>query len=129
MTRQAERLTGQQVIAAVSVETGVMIKALLAQRRTLDVVRPRQVAAFLMRRHCPHLSYPAIGRLLGGRDHTTILHAQRAIEALIPVDQGISAMVDRVEARLFPIKTDPLIQVPFHLLCAGYAASLQRAAA
>ena len=129
LARPPQRLTGQQVIAAVSEETGVLVKAILGQRRTQDVIRPRQVAAFLMRRHCPHLSYPAIGLLMGGRDHTTALHAKRKIEALLAVDRELARLVGRIEARLFPIKADALIQVPFNVLCARYAASLQRAAA
>ena len=126
MTGQSARLTGQRVIAAVSEETGVMVKAIVGQRRTLDVVRPRQVAAFLMRRHCPHLSYPGIGRLMGGRDPTTILHAQRKIEALLPDDEDIACLVARIETRLFPV---PNNQAQFRALCANYAASMQRAAA
>ena len=126
MTGLSARLTGQRVIAAVSEETGVMVKAILGQRRTLDVVRPRQVAAFLMRRHCPHLSYPGIGRLMGGRDPTTILHAQRKIEALLPDDEDMACLVGRIEARLFPA---PSNEAQFRALCDNYAASMQRAAA
>lgn len=129
MTRPLERLTGHQVLAAVSTETGVSTNALLGKRGAWDIVRPRQIAAFLMRRHCPHLSFPAIGRLMGGRDHTTILHAQRVIEARLLVDADMARLVGRIEARLFPVKADTPVQVPFHVLCAGYAASLQRAAA
>lgn len=38
---------------------------------------PRQMAMALLREHCPLLSLPQIGRVFGGRDHTTVLHACR----------------------------------------------------
>jgi chromosomal replication initiator protein len=43
-------------------------------------VRPRQVAMYLAKTLTPR-SLPEIGRRFGGRDHTTVLHAVRKIEA------------------------------------------------
>lgn len=50
-------------------------------RRAREVARPRQVAMYLAKRLTPN-SLPAIGRRFGGRDHTTVMHAVRQIEAL-----------------------------------------------
>lgn len=55
-------------------------KDLLGKRRDQKVVRPRQIAMFL----CKELtgaSYPEIGGEFGGKDHTTVIHAVRKIEA------------------------------------------------
>jgi len=49
------------------------------------VARPRQVAMFLAR-ELTSRSLPDIGRRFGGRDHTTVLHACRRIEALCKSD-------------------------------------------
>lgn len=46
-------------------------------------VEPRQYAFWAMRRLRPDMSYPQIGRFFGSRDHTTVLHGERKIEALI----------------------------------------------
>ena len=53
---------------------------LLSPRRTRDVARPRQVLMYLAY-HKANMSYPAIGRRLE-RDHTTVIHADRAVENL-----------------------------------------------
>src|SRR5207253_408379 len=54
---------------------------LISARRTGGIVRPRQIAMYLAKQLTP-LSLPMIGRKFGGRDHTTVLHAVRKIEAL-----------------------------------------------
>ncbi|MNR52727.1 Chromosomal replication initiator protein DnaA [compost metagenome] len=51
---------------------------------------------YSIRQLCPHMSLPHIGRLLGGRDHTTVLHGVRKIEELMPVNDRIAREVDEV---------------------------------
>lgn len=52
------------------------------QRRAMVYARPRQVAMYLSRK-MTNRSLPEIGRHFGGRDHTTVLHAVRAINTHI----------------------------------------------
>src|SRR6266581_5949048 len=66
---------------------------LLSSRRTANVVRPRQIAMYLAKTLTLR-SLPEIGRRFGGRDHTTVLHAVRKIEALVGND---NATADEVE--------------------------------
>jgi chromosomal replication initiation ATPase DnaA len=80
---QAIRITGRAVADFVGRHYGVTFDELAGPRRTLPLARARQFAMYAMRELCPHMSYPAIGRLLGGRDHTTILHGCRKVERLI----------------------------------------------
>ena len=58
---------------------------LLSKRRTRSIARPRQMAMFLAKNLTEH-SLPEIGNAFGGRDHTTVLHACRRIEALCETD-------------------------------------------
>ena len=51
------------------------------ERRTRSVARPRQAAMWLAKQLTTR-SLPDIGKRFGGRDHTTVLHAVRRIEAL-----------------------------------------------
>lgn len=67
--------------------------------RRAAVVRPRQIAMYLARRHTTH-SFPEIGRRFGGRDHTTILHAFHKIEGLIQTDAALAATVAELEASI-----------------------------
>jgi chromosomal replication initiator protein len=61
---------------------------ILSSRRTAVVVKPRQVAMFLAKTLTMR-SLPEIGRRFGGRDHTTVLHAVRKIEALTANDGAL----------------------------------------
>ncbi len=69
-------------------------------RRRLDVLA-RSVAIFLIRQ-LTELSFQRIGRLLGNRDHTTILHAFRKIEQQCQVDDSLRASVDDLYDRVRP---------------------------
>lgn len=60
----------------------VSVNDILSQRRMAEIVRPRQEAMWLARKYT-QLSLPQIGRQIGGRDHTTILHAIRKLDRLI----------------------------------------------
>jgi hypothetical protein len=72
---------------------------LVSARRTADVVRPRQIAMFLAKNLTSN-SLPVIGRKFGGRDHTTVLHAVRKIEALRSRDKTLAMDLDAIARAL-----------------------------
>lgn len=73
------RINGKSIIYFVSKHYGLTMQEMEGQSREQRVALPRQISMYLMRKYATHLSYPAIGRLLGDRDHTTILHGDRKI--------------------------------------------------
>jgi chromosomal replication initiator protein len=72
---------------------------LLSSRRTANVVRPRQVAMYLAK-VLTLRSLPEIGRRFGGRDHTTVLHAVRKIEALSGNDTTLAEEIESLKRQL-----------------------------
>lgn len=68
-------------------------------RRSREVARPRQVAMYLAR-NLTLKSLPEIGRMFGGRDHTTVIHAIRAIGARRVEDAELECDIRRLTARL-----------------------------
>lgn len=84
---------------------GLRLLDVLSHRRTARVVRPRQMIMWLARELTPR-SLPEIGRSLGGRDHTTVLHGCRRIDQLRQNDPDFAerleghraAVIERVEA-------------------------------
>jgi len=72
---------------------------ILSSRRTANVVRPRQMAMYLAKTLTLR-SLPEIGRRFGGRDHTTVLHAVRKIEALVAKDVALSDEVDLLKRQI-----------------------------
>lgn len=59
----------------------IKISDLLSTKRTQSIARPRQVAMTLAKELTQH-SLPTIGNAFGGRDHTTVIHAQKTIASL-----------------------------------------------
>lgn len=55
-------------------------ETMLGPKTKRKISRPRQMAMTLAREITGH-SLPAVGRMFGGRDHTTVIHALRAVRA------------------------------------------------
>jgi chromosomal replication initiator protein len=71
-------LTADQIMDATSEYFGVSVDDLRGQSRSRVLVNARQVAMYLCR-ELTDLSLPRIGQAFGGRDHTTVMHADRKI--------------------------------------------------
>jgi chromosomal replication initiator protein len=72
---------------------------LKAKRRTKNIAIPRQVAMYLCRKHT-ETSFPAIGYKFGGRDHSTVIHASKAIEKRLKEDPYMQATIEKLERSL-----------------------------
>lgn len=93
------RITVDEIQKVTSDHYGLKQAELLSERRTRAVARPRQTAMWL----CKHLttrSLPDIGRRFGGRDHTTVLHAVRRIEALRAEDATLASDIEALVRKL-----------------------------
>lgn len=83
----------QRLLAQVCAALDVDIIAVKGPSRLEPLVRARYLFACVARRRWPDLSYPRIGRLLGGRDHSTIIHGLRQFEAVVARDPQLQALV------------------------------------
>ncbi len=88
-----KRVRVDDILRIVAKHYNVSRADLLSQRRTANVVKPRQVAMYLAKTLTLR-SLPEIGRRFGGRDHTTVLHAVRKIDRLMTGDR---ALADEIE--------------------------------
>jgi len=75
---QLRSLSPKDILEAVARFYNLSTKDLTGQGRRKELVWPRQIAIFLMREET-NTSYPTIGQELGGRDHTTAMHAYNKI--------------------------------------------------
>ena len=67
-------ITNKNIIDAVSKFFDVEVKDITGQSRKKELVFPRQITMYLLREELG-TSFPSIGHELGGRDHTTAIHA------------------------------------------------------
>lgn len=89
----------QSILDYVARYYDVKLTDLLGKRRHKSVVLPRQVCMWLARRHTRY-SLEEIGGYLGGRDHTTVLHAVRTVTARSNMDECLRTDVERLEEGL-----------------------------
>jgi chromosomal replication initiator protein len=88
-----------EIIDAAAQEFHVTREALLARDRRPAVAAARQVAMYLARELTEH-SLPEIGRGMGGRNHTTVLHAVNRVSSVIGTDPAVRSAVDNLRRRL-----------------------------
>ncbi|HXV33174.1 MAG TPA: chromosomal replication initiator protein DnaA [Gaiellaceae bacterium] len=75
------------------------MQELTGDRRSQQIVYPRQVAMYLCR-ELTDSSLPKIGKKFGGRDHTTVIHATSKIAKLIKEDRNVYELVQELTARI-----------------------------
>ncbi len=89
--------TIDDILAAAAAHYGVEVLDLRSRRRAHS--RPRHVAMYLAKR-LTELSFPAIGRAIGGRDHTGIMWGFRRIKDLLVTDPELDAAVLAIQYSL-----------------------------
>jgi hypothetical protein len=87
------------ILSSVSEHYGVLKIDIVSQRRTVNVMLPRQIAMYLARMLTTR-SLPEIGRQMGNRDHTTVLHAVRKIARMRETDAGLNAEIEQLIDRI-----------------------------
>lgn len=78
---------------------GISAKDLMSKKRARNIARPRQMAMALIR-ELTQDSFPEIGQFFGGRDHTTVMHACKAIEELRATDVKVDKAYQALKATL-----------------------------
>ncbi|MEK7158476.1 MAG: chromosomal replication initiator protein DnaA [Patescibacteria group bacterium] len=93
-------LTAKQLIQTVSEFFDISIADLIGDSRKKELVLPRQISIFLMREEMKS-SFPTIGSVLGGRDHTTAMHGYNKISKEITNDEKMRQDIDLIRQRLY----------------------------
>ncbi len=88
----ARRITVDEIQKLCAAHYKIDASEMRSKRRARAVARPRQVAMYLAKKMTPR-SLPEIGRIFGGRDHSTVIHAVRTIEGLRESNPDIDADV------------------------------------
>jgi chromosomal replication initiator protein len=92
---ELDELTPERILTTVAEQFSVKMDALLGKRRTRSVVLPRQVAMYLMRQ-LTDLSLVEIGRMFGGKDHTTVLYSCEKMGGAISADAAFAQRVNGI---------------------------------
>ena len=94
-----KELSPERVREKVAEAFGTTSEALQSKKRTKDLTVPRQVAMYLTR-ELFEMPLVEIGRLFGGRDHSTVIHSIGKVEEDMAADGGFRQRVDQIRASL-----------------------------
>ncbi len=92
----------QHVIDAIAQYFNISNKELIEKGRKKEIAYARHVAMYLMRSELS-ISYPSIGALFGGRDHTTALHAFEKINREMETDEKVREDVALLRERMYAV--------------------------
>ncbi|MCD6178084.1 chromosomal replication initiator protein DnaA [bacterium] len=92
-------ITAKQLIKTVAEFYDLKEKDLLAPSRKKEVVKPRQIVMYLLREELKY-SYPAIGRKLGGKDHTTIIYGCEKISKELEKNESLAEELRLIRQRI-----------------------------
>lgn len=92
-------ITPSKIIKTVASFYDLDKEDLSSSSRKRDIVKPRQIAMYLLRDKLD-ASYPSIGEKLGGRDHTTAIYACEKIEEKLEKNDGLNEEVDLICQKL-----------------------------
>lgn len=90
----------KQIIQAVVDFYGFKVNDLISDSRRRELVKARQVAIYLMREDL-NLSFPMIGKEIGGRDHTTVMYSYKRVREELEKDGRLKQEVDYIRQRLY----------------------------
>jgi chromosomal replication initiator protein len=90
---EPDQLTPERILNVVAERFAVRSDALFGKRRTRSIAMPRQIAMYLVRQ-LTELSLVEIGRLFGGRDHTTVIYACEKVGREMTTDSELAEKVN-----------------------------------
>jgi chromosomal replication initiator protein len=96
---EVRQVTIERIQELVSERFGLSLDELCGDKRSQNIVYPRQVAMYLSR-ELTDSSLPKIGKQFGGRDHTTVIHATSKIARMIREDRSVYNLVQELTARV-----------------------------
>jgi chromosomal replication initiator protein len=89
-------ITIQTIADAVLVRYNTRLADLQSKRRAQSVTMPRQICMYIARR-LTNQSLQEIGAFFGGRDHTTVLHAERKVKQMVARDLTFRGLMEAIE--------------------------------
>ena len=97
--RRHKQVTAELIMQTVSEYYGVTLNDMVGPTRKREITVPRQIAIYLTR-EMTGMSLPQIGSVFGGRDHTTVMHSCKTVEAALDNNSGTKDIVDQIKRQV-----------------------------
>lgn len=96
-----KEVTPQLIIEVVSEHFQISLDQMISKNRSKDIARPRQIAMYLCK-NMTDTPLDSIGALLGGRDHSTIIHGVQKISEEYESDDTTHNLIDTIKKKINP---------------------------
>lgn len=90
-------VTPDGIMKLVALQFNIRVSELKSSKRVRKLSLPRQICMYLLRKHLL-MSYPEIGKFLGGKDHTTVLHGVNKINEMQRADPEVLSYINAIES-------------------------------
>lgn len=94
-TKPKKMVSVTELIKLVAEFYGLTSESLCDKTRRKEVVRPRQIAMYILREDF-NISFPTIGEKMGGRDHTTVIHSCEKVKNDLKVDKLLEQQINEI---------------------------------
>ena len=98
---QAREITPQLVIEIVAEHFHISTDQMISKARSNDIAKPRQIAMYLCK-NMTNTSLDSIGTLLGGRDHSTIIHGIRKVTEEYEKNENTQNLIETIKKKINP---------------------------
>lgn len=98
--QKRQAVSSEKVLKAVQKFYHVSIEDIVSHKRNREVIKPRHVAMYLLK-NIVNLSFPDIGRELGGKDHSTCMNGNKKIEVEIASKKQIRDEIELLKESIF----------------------------
>ena len=95
-SKRHKQITAELIMQTVCDYYGLTMDDMTGPTRKREITVPRQIAMYLTR-EMTGMSLPQIGNVFGGRDHTTVLHSCKTVEANMTANTDIRAVVEDIK--------------------------------
>ncbi|HEB01654.1 MAG TPA: chromosomal replication initiator protein DnaA [Nitrospirae bacterium] len=99
ITEDDRPLTVESIMKSVADHYGIRVPDMKSKKRTKDIALPRQVAMYISRA-ITEASLSEIGKVIGGKDHATVIYATKQIESRRTKDESFDRMIDNLISKL-----------------------------
>ena len=94
-------ITPQLIIEVVSEHFHISVDQMISKTRSNDIARPRQIAMYLCK-NMTEAPLDSIGQLLGGRDHSTIIHGIKKIGDEYEINESTKSLIETIKKKINP---------------------------
>ena len=96
-----KEITPQLIIEVVSEHFQISLDQMISKNRSNEIARPRQIAMYLCK-NMTDIPLDSIGTLLGGRDHSTIIHGINKISKELETNETTRNLIETIKKKINP---------------------------